>query len=153
MKSTRKPQIAVVGGSDPTPDVRDLAKEVGRTIASLGSVLICGGLGGVMEAAAQGAKESGGLTIGIIPDYATDLANPYIDVVIGTGLGHARNVVVVASAALVVALPGSHGTRSEVSIGLRLARPVIGLRSWREIEGVHYVENVEELRKTLMPYF
>lgn len=146
-------QIAVIGSSDADPETVALAAEVGRTIAAKGAVLVCGGLGGTMEAAACGAKEKGGLTMGILPDYKKESANRFIDVVVPTGLGHARNILVAASGDLVVALPGSHGTRSEISIALKLGKTVIGLRAWGDIAGVRQVNSVEELETELMPFF
>ncbi len=153
MKNRGNFQIAVIGSSDPDPKFIALAAEVGRTVAARGAVLICGGLGGIMEAAARGAKERGGLTIGILPDYNKASANPFIDVVVPTGLGHARNILVVASGDLIVALPGSHGTRSEISIGLKLVKPVIGIRAWGDIFGVRQVNSIRELQKELLPFF
>jgi len=153
MEKKRNIQIAVVGSSEPNAELMALAAEVGRTIAAKGAVLVCGGLGGMMEAAARGAKEQGGLTIGILPDYNKNSANPFIDVVIPTGLGHARNIVVAASGDVIAALPGSHGTRSEISIALKLGKPVIGVKAWGMIAGVHQVNNVEEFDHKLMPFF
>lgn len=152
-KKKRKIQISVIGSSDPHSKFLPLARQVGRAIAARGAVLICGGLGGVMEAAACGAKEKGGLTIGILPDYYKESANPFIDIVVPTGLGHARNVLVVASGDIIVALPGSHGTRSEIAIALKIAKPVFGVCSWSNIDGVRHVKTVEELIKELLPYF
>ncbi len=149
----KKIQVSVIGSSDPDPKFLPLAREVGRAIAVRGAVLICGGLGGIMEAAAQGAKEKGGLTVGILPDYNKESANPFIEIVVPTGLGHARNILVVASGDLVVALPGSHGTRSEIAIALKLGRPVIGVRAWSDVSGLRCVNSVEELGKELMHYF
>jgi len=153
MERKKKLQISVVGSSDPVAELMALAAEVGRTVASHGAVLICGGLGGIMEAAARGAKEKGGLTVGILPDYNKNSANPFIDLVVPTGLGHARNILVAATGDVVIALPGSHGTRSEISIALLLGRPVIGVQAWREIPGVRHVERVEELEMELLPFF
>lgn len=153
MGKKRKLQISVIGSSDPDSESMALAAEVGRAIAVNGAILICGGLGGIMQAAARGAKENGGLTIGILPDYDKESANPFIDVVVATGLGHARNILVAASGDLIVALPGSHGTRSEISIALKLGRPVIGVRAWGEIVGVRQVNSIEELKKELVPFF
>jgi len=153
MEKKKNIQIAVVGSSEPNPELMALAEEVGKTIAAKGAVLICGGLGGMMEAAARGAKEEGGLTIGILPDYNKNSANPFIDVVIPTGLGHARNIVVAASGDVIAALPGSHGTRSEISVALKLGKPVIGVKAWGMIAGVHQVNNVEEFDRELMPFF
>ncbi|MBI4488921.1 MAG: TIGR00725 family protein [Deltaproteobacteria bacterium] len=153
MGKKRKLQISVIGSSDPDSESMALAAEVGRAIAVNGAILICGGLGGIMQAAARGAKENGGLTIGILPDYDKESANPSIDVAVATGLGHARNILVAASGDLIVALPGSHGTRSEISIALKLGRPVIGVRAWGEIVGVRQVNSIEELKKELVPFF
>lgn len=150
---TKLPQIAVIGSAEPDADTIILANKVGKIVASLGAVLICGGLGGAMEAAAQAAKEAGGLTVGILPDYRKSSANAYIDIAIATGMGHARNVIVVASGDLVVALPGSHGTRSEISIALKLGIPVVGFNAWGNISGVREVSSVGELKKELMPFF
>lgn len=153
MNIRKSRQVAVVGSSDVDSPVAALATEVGRIVAELGAVLICGGLGGSMEAAARGAKERGGLTVGIVPTYQKESANPYIDITIASGLGHARNVLVAASGDLVVALPGSHGTRSEVSLALKLGRPVIGVSAWGDIAQVHLVHSIEELRRELCLFF
>jgi uncharacterized protein (TIGR00725 family) len=107
-----------------------MAEEVGQRIAEKGGILICGGLGGVMEAAAMGAKQAGGQTIGILPDDKTDSANPYIDFPIATGIGYARNVIIVKTADAVIALDGSYGTLSEVAYSLVFEKQVISLSSW-----------------------
>ncbi len=146
-------QIGVIGSSDPAAEIVALATAVGRTVASMGAILICGGLGGVMQAAARGAKEAGGLTVGILPDYHKESANPFIDVIIPTGLGHARNILVAATGDLIIALPGSHGTRSEMSIALQLSKLVIGVTTWGEISGVRQIEDIEGLQRVLMPFF
>ena len=104
-------------------------------IADLGCILVCGGLGGSMEAAAKGAKKAGGLTIGILPGKEKDDANPYIDVALPTSIGYARNTIVACSADIVIALPGSYGTNSEICYGLVYNRPVIDLGAWG-IEGM-----------------
>jgi uncharacterized protein (TIGR00725 family) len=148
-KDAKRRQVSVVGSSDANSPSVTLAVEVGRAVAELGAALICGGLGGAMEAAARGAKERGGLTIGIVPTYRKDSANAYLDIVIPSGLGHARNVLVVASGDVVIALPGSHGTRSEVSLALALGKPVIGVAAWSEIENVQFVSNTKELLQKL----
>lgn len=126
-------QIAVIGASDCSPDEYRVAQDLGRLIAGAKATLICGGMGGVMEAACRGAREAGGRTVGILPD--TGHGNPYLDVVIRTGLGHARNVIVVQSADAVIAVGGSHGTLSEIAIALKTGKPVYGIGTW-EISGV-----------------
>ncbi len=146
-------QIAVIGAADPSPEFESLATEVGRTIASRGAILICGGLAGIMEFAARGAKDKGGLTVGILPGYNRESANPFIDVIVPSGLGHARNVLVAASGDLIIAFPGSHGTRSEISIALKLNKPVIGIKDWGAISGVRQVNSISELEKELVPIF
>src|SRR5512136_1038346 len=126
-------QIAVIGPGQATPGEREAAYATGSMVAGNGAVLVCGGLGGVMEAACKGAQEAGGTTVGILP--GTEEGNPYLDITIRTGLGHARNVVVVLSADAVIAVGGSHGTLSEIAIALRTGRPVYGFDTW-DIEGV-----------------
>jgi uncharacterized protein (TIGR00725 family) len=126
-------QIAVIGHGQATPGEYEAAYATGRLIAGNGAVLVCGGLGGVMEAACRGAQEAGGTTVGILPDI--DGGNPYLDITIRTGLGHARNVLVVLSADAVIAVGGRHGTLSEIAIALKTGRPVYGLGTW-DIEGV-----------------
>ncbi len=126
----RKPIIGVIGGNQCSPQTAKIAEEVGRRIAEKGGVLICGGLGGVMEAAAMGAKQAGGQTIGILPNGKTDSANPYIDFPIATGMGYARNVIIVKTADVLIAIDGSYGTLSEVAYSLVFEKQVISLGSW-----------------------
>jgi hypothetical protein len=122
--------IGVIGGSDVSPQTAGLAEEVGREIARRGAVLVCGGLGGVMEAACRGANEKGGLTIGILPGDSRSDANPYVKIPIVTGIGYARNVAVVKSSRAVIAIDGSYGTLTEIGYALQSGIPVIGLKTW-----------------------
>jgi uncharacterized protein (TIGR00725 family) len=122
--------IAVIGGSDCTPEEARLAEEVGRGLARNGAVLICGGLGGVMEAACKGASTEGGLTVGILPGGRRQTANPYVNMPIVTNLGEARNVIVVKSAEAIIAIGGGYGTLSELGHALRNGTPVVGLNTW-----------------------
>jgi uncharacterized protein (TIGR00725 family) len=122
--------IGVIGGSEVSPGVAQLAEEVGREIARRGAVLVCGGLSGVMEAACKGASEAGGLTIGILPGESRRAANPYVQIPIVTGIGYARNVAVVKSSQAVIAIDGSYGTLSEIGHALQSGIPVIGLGTW-----------------------
>jgi uncharacterized protein (TIGR00725 family) len=122
--------IAVVGGASCSAEVAAMAEEVGRGLAEQGAVLICGGLGGVMEAACRGAKSAGGLTIGILPGDNRHTANPYVDLPIVTGMGYARNVIIVRSAQAIIAVDGSYGTLSEIAHALQSGVPVIGLGTW-----------------------
>ena len=136
-------QIAVVGASRPSRDAASEAEAVGAAIAEAGATLVCGGLGGIMEAAAKGAREKGGHTLGILPGNSRRDANPYIDCAVATGLGDFRNYLIVATADGVVAMPGRYGTLSEIAMALTLGKPVVGLGSW-EIEGVLEAANPEE---------
>jgi uncharacterized protein (TIGR00725 family) len=129
--SSRRRLVAVCGESDPQTSLAELAFELGRGIAERDAVLVCGGLTGVMEHAARGARAAGGLTIGLLPGEDIDDANPYIDLAIATGLGHARNAILARSADGVVALGGGLGTLSEIALALRNKRPTIGIQTWR----------------------
>jgi uncharacterized protein (TIGR00725 family) len=134
-------QIAVIGAGQAEPGELEAAYTTGRMIATNGAILICGGLGGVMEEACRGAKDAGGTTVGILPD--TGRGNLHLDIVIRTGLGHARNVLVVLSADAVIAIGGSYGTLSEIAVGLKLKHPVYGIKTW-DIEGVIPCSSPEE---------
>jgi uncharacterized protein (TIGR00725 family) len=123
-------QIGVIGGAVCSPEIYEIAREVGSEIAKNGFSLVCGGLTGVMEAACRGAREAGGTTIGILPTTNKRDANPYVDVVIPTGLGHARNVLVVLASDAVVAIDGEAGTLSEIAIALKVGKPIVGIRTW-----------------------
>lgn len=127
----KKPLIAVIGGSRPNKKEKELAFQVGKELALHGAILVCGGLSGVMEAACKGARESGGLTIGILPGDSPDTANEYVEIPIVTGLGYARNIAVVKSARAVIAVGGAYGTLSEISHALQAGIPVIGLTTWQ----------------------
>ncbi|MFQ5827834.1 MAG: TIGR00725 family protein [Candidatus Methylomirabilia bacterium] len=134
----------MVGASDCPEHVRELAEAVGQGIASAGAILVCGGLGGVMQAAARGARAAGGLTVGILPGASHRDANPYIDIAIITDLGHARNALVVRSSHAMIALPGEYGTLSEVALALKMGVPVVGLQSWGDLRGVARAEAPDE---------
>ena len=122
--------IAVIGGNQCSKEEAKLAEGVGRELARRGAALVCGGLGGVMEAACRGAQSEGGLTIGILPGENPQAANPYVQVPIVTGIGYARNVAVVKSAQAVIAIGGNYGTLSEIAHALQSDIPVIGLNTW-----------------------
>lgn len=129
--------IAVIGAGDTSRSVRKLAYEVGREIARLGAILINGGRTGVMEAAAAGARSLDGRTIGILPSYDRSSANRHIEFVIATGMGEARNAIIVASADAVIAMEGEGGTLAEIGFAKKMKRPVVALKSWPEISGLH----------------
>ncbi|MGQ9502928.1 MAG: TIGR00725 family protein [Anaerolineae bacterium] len=124
------PIIAVVGSALCSAHETALAEAVGRALAEAGATLICGGGSGVMEAACRGAKKADGLTIGVLPGFHASDANPFVDIPIVTGLGEARNVIIVRTARAVIAVGGEFGTLSEIAFALKLGRPVIGLETW-----------------------
>jgi len=121
--------IAVVGPSAGTPTELTLGEEVGRLIAEAGAVLVCGGLGGLMEAAASGCAEVGGRSVGIVPGDRP-AANPYLTVAVATGMGEARNAIVVRTADAIIAVAGEFGTLSEIALALKMGKPVVGLGTW-----------------------
>ena len=125
----------MVGPGQATGQELATAEEVGRLLAEEGVVLICGGLGGAMEAACRGAKEAGGTTVGILPGHDRAAANPHVDVAIATGLGEARNALVVRAADALIAVGGGFGTLSEIALGLKSGKPVIGIGSWELTRG------------------
>jgi uncharacterized protein (TIGR00725 family) len=128
--SEKKKIVAVIGGGQCSKEEARLAEEVGRELARRGVTMICGGLGGVMEAACRGASSGGGTTIGILPGDNRQSANPYVQIPIVTGMGYARNVAVVKSAQAVIAIAGNYGTLSEIGHALQNGIPVIGLNTW-----------------------
>ncbi len=146
-------QIGVIGSGDCSSEVAKVAEEVGERIARAGAVLVCGGLGGVMGAAARGAKKGGGQTIGILPGFTRKEANKYIDFFIITGLSEARNVIVVRSSDALIAVEGGFGTLSEIAIALQVGIPVMGIGTWelrkegREIEKIKRVQTPKEAVK------
>jgi uncharacterized protein (TIGR00725 family) len=130
MVENKKKFIAVIGGGQCSKEEARLAEEVGHELARQGAILVCGGLGGVMEAACKGANSEGGITIGILPGESRQAANPHVQIPIATGMGYARNVAVVKSTQAVIAIGGSYGTLSEISHALQSNIPVIGLNTW-----------------------
>jgi uncharacterized protein (TIGR00725 family) len=142
--------VAVVGPGEAEPDEVAAAERVGSELALRGAVVVCGGLGGVMEAACRGAKEAGGRTLGILPGLDRAAANPFVDVALPTGLGEARNALVVRAADVLIAVGGAYGTLSEIALALKGGKRVIGLRSW-EIDGVEAVANPEDAVASALP--
>ena len=128
--------VGVIGSSKADPDILALAEEVGAEIAKRGAAVVCGGLTGVMEAVCKGARKEGGLTIGIIPSDSRDDANPYVQIPIVTGMGMGRNVMLVKTADVVIAVGGEFGTLSEIAHALKSGKTVIGLRTWK-LEKAH----------------
>lgn len=136
MESVSFKIIGVIGSSKADPDVLRLAEEVGEAIAKCGAAVVCGGLSGVMEAVCRGARRCGGLTIGIIPSDQKSDANQYVQIPIVTGMGVGRNVMLVKTADVLIAVGGEFGTLSEIAHALNLGKTVIGLRTWK-LEKAH----------------
>ncbi len=134
--------VAVIGSSEASDEQIALGEQVGNGVALAGAILVCGGRGGVMEAACRGAKRNGGTTVGILPGSDRSAANPHVDIAVATGLGEARNAIVVASADAVIAVGGEFGTLSEIAFALRAGKPVVGLDTWELQRGGEPVEGV-----------
>ena len=135
-------RVSVIGGSSVTDEEYETARRLGRELADRDHEVVCGGLGGVMEAACRGATEAGGHTIGILPTERRADANDYVDTAIATGLGNARNVLVVLNGDAAIAVDGGSGTLSELGHALDFGKPVAGLGTHR-IDGVAGIEHVE----------
>ena len=140
----RRLYVAVVGSGTATGELYELAREVGRLVAERGGVVVCGGLSGVMEAAARGATEAGGTAIGILPDEDRHRANAYLSYSVATGVGQARNLAVACSGDVVIAVGGEYGTLSEMGLALKVGRPVVALKSWNLGEHVVVAASAEE---------
>ncbi len=140
-----RPRLAgVIGGSRADEATAQVAERVGRVLAEAGCIVVCGGLGGVMEAAARGARDAGGDVIGILPGASTQDANPFVTHPVATGMGHARNVILVHTADFLVAVGGEEGTLSEIALGLKAGKPVFGIGTW-DIQGVRRIAGPDEL--------
>jgi len=133
--------IGVIGqGRDCSPELLKDAEAVGFQIAQRNSILICGGLGGVMEAACRGAKKGGGITIGVLPTNHKSDANEYVDIPIVTGFGEARNIIIVRTADALIAIGGKYGTLSEIAFSLMFGKPIVGLHTWQNLDHIIYVK-------------
>lgn len=135
------PAIGVIGGTEATEETLGIAYEVGKYIAGNGAVLVCGGLGGVMEAASRGAFENDGVVVGIIPGSDKSEANPYTHIVIPTDMGIARNALVVNSSDVLIAFPGKFGTLSEIGMALNLGKPVIYLPGAWKLQKIEPIDS------------
>jgi uncharacterized protein (TIGR00725 family) len=131
----KRPVIAVIGGRRADKFLLIEAREAGRLIAERDALLVTGGLGGIMEAASEGAQSAGGITVGILPQDNKEGANQYVDVPLATGLGVGRNVIIARTADAAIAIGGGYGTLSEIAFALQMGKPVIGIRSW-DVKGV-----------------
>jgi uncharacterized protein (TIGR00725 family) len=136
------PYVAVVGPGDAEQWALQAARELGDALARGRAIVVCGGLGGVMEAACRGAAEAGGTTLGLLPGADRSAANPWVSVAVPTGLGELRNGLVVRCADVVVAVGGGFGTLSEIALALKLGRPVIGIRTWDIAAPVERIDDV-----------
>lgn len=136
--------IGVIGAGRASEQGLQLAEEVGRELALAGAVLVCGGLGGIMEAACRGAALAGGETIGLLPGANRDAANPWVGIALPTDLGHARNVLICQAARALIAIEGEYGTLSEMAVALKLGRPVIALNSWDDLPGVRTADSAAD---------
>lgn len=136
--------VAVCGPGEATPEEAAAAEEVGRALAEGGAVVVCGGMGGVMDAAARGVAAAGGVVVGILPGADRRGASPHLTVAIPTGMGQARNALVVAAADAIVAIAGEFGTLSEIALALKTGRPVVGLGTWELAKGGREVGAVRQ---------
>jgi uncharacterized protein (TIGR00725 family) len=141
---SKKIQIGVIGGRQVSADHLSFAEQVGQEIAGRGAVLICGGLGGVMEACCRGAKSAGGTTVGILPMNISDDANKYVDIIIPTGMGVARNAIIINACDGIIAVGGSYGTLSEMAFALQRGIPLVSLKSWAVDESVIRAETAQD---------
>lgn len=144
---SRKPFIGVIGAGQCTSEINTIASELGQEIARSGAVLVCGGLGGVMLAASKGARSEGGVTIGVIPGDIKEDANEYIVYPICTGMGQARNLVIINTADVLIAVAGKYGTLSEIGFALKSGKPVVSLGSWEIDDSIVRAENAKEAVK------
>ena len=140
--------IGVIGSHSCDRKTAKLAQELGKEIAKMGAILVCGGLGGIMQAAAKGAKEHGGITVGILPGENKSDANPFIDIPIATGLGYTRNTLVTTAADIIIALPGKYGTLSEIAFALNAGKTVLGIGAW-DIKGIVKTRSPQEAIKKI----
>jgi uncharacterized protein (TIGR00725 family) len=138
--SKANPAIGVIGGADATEATLTMAYETGKYIANNNAVLVCGGLGGVMEAASRGAFENNGIVVGIIPGTDKSAANPYVRIVIPTGMGMARNALVVNASDVLIAFPGKFGTLSEIGLALNLGKPVVYLPGAWDLQKIQPID-------------
>lgn len=136
--------VGVIGASRASEQGRRQAHEVGRLIAEKDGVLVCGGLGGIMESAAHGCSEAQGTVVGILPGDSVHDANPYVTIPIVTNMGHARNVIIAQTAQVLIAIEGEYGTLSEIAVSLKLGKRVFALGGWQDIPGVTAVASPQD---------
>lgn len=146
----RPGHVGVIGASSCDHSIYQLARNMGFEIGKMGWVLICGGLGGVMEGASKGCSEAGGMTVGLLPGLKKESANRFIKVPIPTGEDEGRNLIVVRASDVLVAIGGGYGTLSEIALALKTNKSVIGIETWKDIKGVHYVSNHHEAIRRIL---
>ncbi|MBN1958933.1 MAG: TIGR00725 family protein [Desulfuromonadales bacterium] len=139
--------IAVIGSGQSSPQGNELAEQVGRLLAERGAVLVCGGLAGIMAAAARGCQQAGGEVLGILPGDDAAVANPYVTLPVVTAMGHARNVIIAQTAQALIAVEGEYGTLAEIAIGLKLGKPVVQLGTRFSVPGTLPAESAEQAVK------
>lgn len=144
-----RPQIAVVGAGEAGAELVATAEQVGARLGEAGVVLVCGGLGGVMEAACRGAREAGGSTVGLLPGTDRGAANPFVDIAIPTGLGEARNALVVRAGEAVIAVGGGYGTLAEIGFALEARLPVVGIATWEPARAGRAVDDIERVESAV----
>ena len=152
MNNERRPVIGIIGAGQCSGQEQDMAFAAGKRVAEKGGIVVCGGLGGIMEGAARGAHSAGGITLGIIPSTHKDDANEYIDIVIPTGLGEARNLLVVRAADALIAFPGKYGTLSEMAFALQAGKPLVSLSNWKVSDDVVQVTDPVEAAELAMEF-
>lgn len=140
----KKVHIGIIGAGDCSKEIYNMAGELGYLVGKNDWVLVCGGLGGVMEGASKGCHKVGGMTVGILPGKEKDSANPFIMLPIPTGLGEGRNLLVVRASDVIVAIAGGYGTLSEIGLALKMGKPVVGIKTWPGIDGIDYVNTPEQ---------
>lgn len=136
--------IGIIGGNKCDKQIEKIAEEIGSEIAKKKHILLCGGMGGVMEAACRGAKKSGGVTVGILPGKSKEDANEYIDIPVITAMSHARNAIIVRTADVIIAISGKYGTLSEIGLAKAIDKTVIGIKTW-DIPGILKANSVKEI--------
>ncbi|WP_333570730.1 TIGR00725 family protein [Thermodesulfobacterium commune] len=146
-------RIAVVGAGIADESTYQIAYTMGKLLGEKGAIVYTGGLGGVMEAACKGAFEAGATTVGILPGHKVEEANPYVKVLVLSDMGHARNVILIRSVEVVIAISGGYGTLSEIALALKMWKPVIGINTWENIPGVNYVSSPEKALAKLLEFF
>ncbi len=144
MSETKKPLIGVIGGNECSSEEYQMAEKVGACISKEKAVLVCGGMGGVMEAACKGASEAGGLTVGILPSDSTVDANRYVQIPIATGMGIGRNILIIRTVQSLIAINGKFGTLSEIAFAMQLNKPVFALHPWIDVPGVEVVQSPKQ---------